>query len=287
MNPAEFANIARSERDFWWYRGMRAILFRLLDRTSQAANFRAFSKPAAAPAIFLACCSKNATGPSSPWTSVATACATPARWAWSAPCRPTPELPFADSVLRPRVVHRCAAAPAPPRELDAAERIGARAAPGGLLAIRTSALDILRSRHSDFAFERQRFTRAPPHGLATASGIRVLRCTYANSLLFPIALAKFRIWEPLLRAPAVQRHRAGRAMARPRALQAAWTSKPRWIGAGRNFPVGQSLLLIGEKRCEVSVPQRLLPRLQRRPFASPAGAKNLRRAARTTSRITK
>src|SRR5581483_11318781 len=31
MNPAEFANIARSEREFWWYRGMRAILYRLLD----------------------------------------------------------------------------------------------------------------------------------------------------------------------------------------------------------------------------------------------------------------
>ena len=32
MNPAEFANIANCERDFWWYRGMRKILFRMLDR---------------------------------------------------------------------------------------------------------------------------------------------------------------------------------------------------------------------------------------------------------------
>src|SRR5579863_4682834 len=31
MNPAEFDNIARAERDFWWYRGMREILFRVLD----------------------------------------------------------------------------------------------------------------------------------------------------------------------------------------------------------------------------------------------------------------
>jgi hypothetical protein len=31
MNPAEFANIAKSERDFWWYRGMRAIFFRALE----------------------------------------------------------------------------------------------------------------------------------------------------------------------------------------------------------------------------------------------------------------
>src|SRR5207249_279116 len=31
MNPAEFANIARCERDLWWYRGMREILFRMAD----------------------------------------------------------------------------------------------------------------------------------------------------------------------------------------------------------------------------------------------------------------
>jgi len=31
MNPAEFANIAKSEERFWWYRGMRSILFRMLD----------------------------------------------------------------------------------------------------------------------------------------------------------------------------------------------------------------------------------------------------------------
>src|SRR5579872_1962131 len=32
MNPAEYANIAHAERDFWWYRGMRSILLRVLHR---------------------------------------------------------------------------------------------------------------------------------------------------------------------------------------------------------------------------------------------------------------
>ena len=31
MNPAEFANIRQSEETFWWYRGMREILFRMLE----------------------------------------------------------------------------------------------------------------------------------------------------------------------------------------------------------------------------------------------------------------
>ena len=36
--------------------------------------------------------------------------------------------------------------------------------------------------------------------LAERQGFEILRCTYANSLLAPIALAKFRIWEPLVRS---------------------------------------------------------------------------------------
>jgi len=31
MNPAEFANIAAAEQRLWWYRGMRRILFDVLD----------------------------------------------------------------------------------------------------------------------------------------------------------------------------------------------------------------------------------------------------------------
>ena len=75
--------------------------------------------------------------------------------------------------------------------------------PGGLVVVRAAALDILRSRHSEFVYERQRFTRARLTALCESAGIRVLRCTYANSLLMPVALAKFRVWEPLTRqAPA-------------------------------------------------------------------------------------
>jgi len=71
----------------------------------------------------------------------------------------------------------------------------------GLLVIRVAALDILRSRHSKFTHERQRFTRRRLIQLAEEHGFQVLRCTYANSLLMPVALGRFRIWEPVLRRP--------------------------------------------------------------------------------------
>src|SRR5262249_43632019 len=96
------------------------------------------------------------------------------------------------------------------------------------------------------AFERQRFTRRRLMEVFAVAGLRVLRCTYLNTLLMPIALFKFRLWEPLLRkapesgvqpvAPWLDR-----LLFTPLAMEAAF------LGAGRDLPAGQSLLLIGEK----------------------------------------
>jgi SAM-dependent methyltransferase len=40
MNPAEFANIAQAENGFWWYRGMRRIMFGLLDPIAAKRKFQ-------------------------------------------------------------------------------------------------------------------------------------------------------------------------------------------------------------------------------------------------------
>jgi SAM-dependent methyltransferase len=128
----------------------------------------------------------------------------------------------------------------------AARELARVLARGGLLVVRTAALDILRSRHSQFAFERQRFTRRRLMGLMTGAGVRVLRCTYVNTLLLPVALAKFRVWEPLLRKPPASGVEPvapwlDKLLYAPLALEAAW------VGAGHRLPLGQSLILIGEK----------------------------------------
>jgi hypothetical protein len=83
-------------------------------------------------------------------------------------------------------------------------------------------------------------------GLMAGAGVRVLRCTYVNSLLLPVALAKFRVWEPLLRKPPASGVEPvapwlDKLLYAPLALEAAW------LGAGHRFPAGQSLVLIGEK----------------------------------------
>ena len=78
------------------------------------------------------------------------------------------------------------------------------------------------------------------------AGLRVLRCSYANSLLMPVALAKFRLWEPLTRTPA----NSGVQPVAPwldNLLHIPLAAEAAWLGTGYNLPLGQSLILIGEK----------------------------------------
>ncbi|HWQ53892.1 MAG TPA: class I SAM-dependent methyltransferase [Bryobacteraceae bacterium] len=247
MNPAEFANIARSERDFWWYRGMRRILAAVLDPCLEKRTVaRVFEGGCGTgyQSMLLQRDRKCRVFPSDlGWQGLQYARNMGVRNLAQADISrlPYPDGAF-DLVLSLDVLVHF-----PRGTEDAAFRELSRVlAPGGLLVLRVSALDALRSRHSQFAQERQRFTRARLTRQVGACGIRVLRSTYANSLLLPVALGKFRIWEPLTRsapssgvipvAPWLDR-----LLYAPLALEAAC------LRAGVNFPLGQSLILIGEK----------------------------------------
>jgi hypothetical protein len=118
--------------------------------------------------------------------------------------------------------------------------------PGGMLVVRAAALEILRSRHSDFVHEVQRFTRSELVDTLERAGFQIARSTYANSLLFPVALFKFRVWEPLTK----QEPQSGvhpvpswldRLLYLPLRMEAGW------IGSGGSLPVGQSIVLIAYK----------------------------------------
>ena len=74
-----------------------------------------------------------------------------------------------------------------PAEFDNIARV---LKPGGLLALHLAALDALRSRHSEFVEERQRFTRARLLQGVALAGFQVDRAIYLNSLLLPVALFK-------------------------------------------------------------------------------------------------
>jgi SAM-dependent methyltransferase len=247
MNPAEFANIARSERDLWWYRGMRAILFRLLDPYLAGRPPGRVLEAGCGTGYFSWLLQQERHWPMVPMDVSAEGLRYARRFGSERPVQgEVTALPFAagafDLVMSIDVLAHL------PRgaEHDAAAELARVLAPGGLLVVRVSALNALRSRHSMFVQERQRFTRRRLLEMVSRAGLRVLRCTYVNSLLLPVAFVKFRLWEPLLRRPAASGVEpvAGwldRLLYAPLALEAAW------VGAGRDLPLGQSLVLIAGK----------------------------------------
>ena len=248
MNPAEFANIAAAERSFWWYRGMEAILLRLLDPIAKARKFKRVIE-AGCGTGYLA----KSLGERYAWKVF------PVDLGWEG-------LSYARDLQVPRPVQAdIAAIPFAGSSFDLLLSMdvvvhfprGGEDGPfaefsrvleaGGLAVIRVSALDALRSRHSEFAYERQRFSRGRLVSLAQKHGFKVHRCTYLNSLLLPVAFAKFRMWEPMTSQAPASGVRAVSPMLdhllyTPLAIEAAL------LGRGINFPIGQSLMLIAEKR---------------------------------------
>jgi len=248
LNPAEFTNIASSERNFWWYRGMRAILLRLLDPLLAGRKITRALDAGCGTGYFCYLLQQERRWPIVPmdisWNGL--------RYARDMGIERSVQgditsLPFVggafDLVLSADVISHL------PRgeERRSIGEMSRVLTPGGLLAVRAPALDALRSRHSEFIGEYQRFTRRRLSELMESAGVRVLRCTYANSLLMPVALAKFRLWEPLTG----QQPGSGvepvspwldNLLYRPLAIEASW------LGNGHNLPAGQSVICIGEKR---------------------------------------
>jgi len=248
MNPAEFANIAQCERDFWWYRGMEQILFRVLDpiakrrplktameagcgtghmssRLQRHYGWQMFPTDLEREGLMYGL--KNGFHQGMAQADIA-ALPFPSQWF--------------DVVVSLDVIAHFSRGD----EYRAFRELVRVLSPGGLLVLRVSALDILRSRHSEFTCERQRFTRKRLIDAVSTQGIRVLRCTYANSLLMPVALTKFRIAEPLLRKKPSSGIRPVAGWL-DKLLYSALRLEAAWLASGRNLALGQSLILIGER----------------------------------------
>ena len=248
MNPAEFDNIARSEQTFWWYRGMLEILFRMLDPVARARSFERVLEAGCGTGYLSKLLAERYRWKMFPVDLGFEGLRYAQHMNVARPLQcDIAELPFPDRafdlvVSMDVIVHF-------PRgeERRPVVEFARVLEPGGMVAVRVSALDILRSRHSMFAQERQRFTKGRLIRLLEESGFRVLRCTYANSLLLPVALAKFRLWEPLTNA----RPASGVEPVAPwldRLLLAPLSAEAALIGTGLDLPLGQSLIAIAEKR---------------------------------------
>jgi len=248
MNPAEFANIAKAENDFWWYRGMRHIMFGLLDPVARERRFGRVLEAGCGTGHFAQALADRYGWPMFPldlgWEGLEYGKTLGISRLTQGDIQ---ALPYRDGAFD-AVVSMDVIVHLPRGDEDKPMREFARVLrPGGFLALRASALDILRSHHSQFAMERQRFTRGRLVKLAEDCGFRVLRCTYANSLLMPVALLKFRVIEPLFGGEP----ESGVQPVAPwldRLLYGPLKAESKLLPAGVNLPLGQSLILLAERK---------------------------------------
>ena len=247
INPVELSNIAGTEKDHWWYVGMRSITSRIFSRYVSRRPFEKILE-AGCGTGYNAAWLRNRYG----WNifpldlesralqyvrSLGLSNATQADIAYLPFQNASFDLVLSFDVL----IHVGFGA-----EKACIAELFRVTKPGGMLCLRVAALEVLRSRHSQFIDEKQRFTRRRLIRTLRDCGYRVVHCTYANSLLLPVAVAKFRIWEPLTRQrPATGIEKVSDWMNTGLGIPLAIEAK--WLGNGLRLPLGQSLIAVCEK----------------------------------------
>lgn len=248
MNPAEFANIANTEETFWWYQGMEQVLFRLLDKHMKGRPIGRVLEGGCGTGLLAKRLQERYGWQVIPLDLGAEGLRfASSKYGLSRLVQgDLSRLPFRDAVFDAALSMDVIVHFPKGSETAAFGELARVLSPGGIAAVRVSALDVLRSRHSEFAQERQRFTKTRLVRNLEAAGLEVRYCSYANTLLMPVALAKFRLWEPLTRKVAASGVEpvAGWLNA---ALRQPLRWEARWLGAGGTFPLGQSLIAIAEK----------------------------------------
>lgn len=244
MNPAEFENIASAEDGLWWYGGQRDILVELIERTPAFGRVKR---------VFEAGCG---TGHLARFLAD--------RYGWGLTLMDLSELgldyarrlghhrlvqgdvtqlPIASELFDAVVSLDVIAHLNEGEEMRAFREFSRILRPGGLLLLRTSALDCLHSRHSDYVLERQRFNQSTLVTRLENEGFTISFVSYVNALLLPVAWLKFRIWEPLWKKPPA----SGVEPLSPwinRLLRVPLVMESKWIKRGGSFPLGQTLVVV-------------------------------------------
>ena len=241
MERAEYEVMAAVEDRHWWYGGMRAITAALIDEAfpgrrdlrildagcGTGGNVRFLRRYGRAVGLDLAPEALELAQPRLPGALARGSVL---------------DLPYADAYFDlvtsfDVLYHR--AVPDEPRALAEVFRV---LRPGGCLVVRLPAYGFLYSDHDRAVHTRHRYTLPEARGLLERSSLAVERCSYVNSLLFPLALAA-RLLERLrpahgssdsaleLPPPLVNE-----LMRWPLALEAAWLAR------GGAFPFGLSIV---------------------------------------------
>lgn len=180
----------RVELDHWWYRGMGGITQTILHRYIRSrGDLQVLDAGCGTGGAMTTCLAGlgRVTGIDSA-SSALGFCRR--RGISSLACASVDRLPFpADSfdlVTSFDVLYERSA----PDDLDAVREFARLLAPGGFLLLQLPAYDWLRGHHDTVVHTARRYTAGRVSELLQAGGLAVRVLSYANTLLFPLALAK-------------------------------------------------------------------------------------------------
>jgi SAM-dependent methyltransferase len=246
MERAEYLVMAAVEGHHWWYGGMRAITASMLDITyagrrdlhildagcGSGGNMRFLERYGSVIGIDLAA-EALALGRERTQSDLARASVL--------------ALPFADASFDlvtsfDVLYHR--AVPDEQVALCEAWRV---LRPGGRMLLRLPAYQFLLRRHDREVHTRRRYTAVHVRALLAASGFVIERCSYVNTVLFPLAVAQ-QLAERAL--PSYAPH--GSNLLPPSAalnevLRWPLAAEAAWIASGRVFPFGLSIVCMARK----------------------------------------
>jgi SAM-dependent methyltransferase len=158
------------------------------------------------------------------------------------------DLPFADSrfdlvtsfdVLYHRGV---------PDEVAALREAARVLRPAGYVLVRVPALEVLRGKHDRAVHTRRRYTEAEACAMVANAGFAVERCSYANTLLFPLPLAQRMIERSVPRLE--QRAQSDLALPSPvvnEILRWPLAAEAAWLSRGHRFPIGVSVVVLARR----------------------------------------
>ena len=247
MTPEELHNIYRAEPAFWWYEGMRGITWALLDghlRRGLSSGLDAGCGTGMNALAF-----EDRYGVRMHGVDLARLGIEYSRKRGldRSAVASAMALPFADSTFDLVTSMDVFPVLASGDDREALREFWRVLRPGGLLVLRAAAFRSLRSRHSEYAAEKHRYRSGELLRMLADQEFTILRWTYANFFLSPVAWFKFRIWENLTR----QEPRSGVAEVLPpwlnRLLLTVMRTESALIRSGFRLPFGQSLMVLACK----------------------------------------
>lgn len=124
--------------------------------------------------------------------------------------------------------------------------------PGGLLLVRVPALRALWGAHDEAVLSRHRYTRRELEALVERAGLELVRGSYANTILLPVLLLR----RSLDRLTGRQGSDVGFLPAPVEwAFRTALLLEARWLRRGRSLPVGASVFALGRKPYNAPAPE--------------------------------